>query len=251
MIIYKKLSDNRRIELQNKLANSNNLLDFYHSNLVQKITKFELFKEICNFKKSNPEDDFEKYNIKIPFCDINKITYVKTIELEILQSLVGIIYKININNKNQEDLFSESCKAVLKAMPYYIRPDIKFSTYFYNCIKNHLKCYFRKIKNNECDLYQEMILDKNHVYSGNRNHYPMIKLVRKNYDDEIIEKINKIDFSKLEKCVLEGFLDSKNKLGINSLAKKLINPKTNKPYTRSAISDAWKSVKSKIKKLAA
>lgn len=251
MIIYKKLSDNRRIELQNKLADSNKLLDFYHSNLVQKITKFELFKEICNFKRDNPENDFEKYNIKISSCDINKITYVKTIELEIIQSLVGIIYKINISNKNQEDLFSESYKAVLNAMPYYTRPDIKFSTYFYSCIKNHLKFYFRKNKNNECDLFQEALLDKNHKYSGNRNNYPMIKLVRKNYDDEIIEKINKIEFSELEKFVLEGFLDSKNKLGINSLAKKLINPKTNKSYSRAAVSLAWKRVKSKIKKLAA
>jgi len=65
-------------------------------------------------------------------------------------------------------------------------------------------------------------------------------------NDEI--SLNLEDFTELEKIVLEGFMTSSNNLGIGSLAKKLVNPKTGKPYSRMAITYAWRRVKDKIKK---
>jgi DNA-directed RNA polymerase specialized sigma subunit len=61
-------------------------------------------------------------------------------------------------------------------------------------------------------------------------------------------KFDTSDFSELEKVVLEGFMNSTSNLGISHFAKNLINPKTKKPYTRMAMTYAWRRVKDKIKK---
>jgi RNA polymerase sigma factor (sigma-70 family) len=66
-------------------------------------------------------------------------------------------------------------------------------------------------------------------------------------NDKTID-LNLEEFTELEKIVLEGFMTSNNNLGIGSLAKKLVNPKTGKPYSRMAITYAWRRVKDKIKK---
>lgn len=67
-------------------------------------------------------------------------------------------------------------------------------------------------------------------------------------ENENSVEIDMAEFSELEKVVLEGFMNSKNNLGISHFAKNLINPKTNKPYSRMAITYAWRRVKDKIKK---
>ena len=67
-------------------------------------------------------------------------------------------------------------------------------------------------------------------------------------DNDVEININLNEFSELEKVVLEGFMNSPNNLGISHFAKKLINPKTKKPYSRMAITYAWRRVKEKIKK---
>lgn len=67
-------------------------------------------------------------------------------------------------------------------------------------------------------------------------------------DSDIILNLE-ADLSDLEKTVLKGFLESSTKsLGINSLTKDFINPKTNKPYSRMAVTYAWRRVKEKLSK---
>lgn len=66
-------------------------------------------------------------------------------------------------------------------------------------------------------------------------------------ENNILAIINNLEFSDLEKAVIEGVLNSPNtKLGIGSVSKDLINPETNKPYSRMAFSLAWKRIKKKI-----
>lgn len=66
-------------------------------------------------------------------------------------------------------------------------------------------------------------------------------------DNNILDVIKEIEFSELEKAVLEGVINSPNtKLGLGSFSKDLINPETNKPYSRMAFSLAWKRIKKKI-----
>jgi hypothetical protein len=69
------------------------------------------------------------------------------------------------------------------------------------------------------------------------------------FDLKMMEVVSKIKLSELEKAVLQGFLDSSNsRLGLSSCSKGIINPDTNKPYSRMAFSLAWKRIKKKIEK---
>lgn len=79
--------------------------------------------------------------------------------------------------------------------------------------------------------------------SYNRNSFTI-------HDEENNEDVrfDTSDFSELEKVVLEGFMNSTSNMGISHFAKNLINPKTKKPYTRMAMTYAWRRVKDKIKK---
>lgn len=66
-------------------------------------------------------------------------------------------------------------------------------------------------------------------------------------ENNILAVIESIEFTELEKAVLEGVLNSPStKLGIGYLSKQLINPDTKKPYSRMAFSLAWKRIKKKI-----
>ena len=65
------------------------------------------------------------------------------------------------------------------------------------------------------------------------------------YETSVLDSlIPKLELSELERAVLEGFMKSPtSRLGIGSISKNLINPKTNKPYTRMAFTLAWQRVK--------
>lgn len=66
-------------------------------------------------------------------------------------------------------------------------------------------------------------------------------------ENDILSVIENIEFTDLEKAVIEGVLNSPStKLGIGSFSKQLINPETKKPYSRMAFSLAWKRIKKKI-----
>ena len=68
-------------------------------------------------------------------------------------------------------------------------------------------------------------------------------------DSNILQLVKEIEFSDLEKSVLDGFMNSSSgKLGLNSISRNLINPRTNKPYSRMAFTLAWKRIKEKISK---
>jgi len=74
----------------------------------------------------------------------------------------------------------------------------------------------------------------------NNNHEP-------ERENNIMLVLESLEFSELERAVLDGVLNSPNtRLGIGSISKKLINPKTNKPYSRMAFSLAWKRIKDKV-----
>lgn len=75
-------------------------------------------------------------------------------------------------------------------------------------------------------------------------------VIRNNKDEESCTGfIDVSELTELEHIVLKGFMESSSKnLGINSLAKNLTNPKTGKPYSRMAITFAWRRVKEKLSK---
>lgn len=63
---------------------------------------------------------------------------------------------------------------------------------------------------------------------------------------KIMSVVKNLEMSELERAVLEGFMSSEGRMGLGSVSKNLINPKTNKPYSRMSFSFAWERVKKKI-----
>ncbi len=91
---------------------------------------------------------------------------------------------------------------------------------------------------------------KQYFASGSSRGNLVLSCSNNNFDDSLSagDEIGRLDLTPLEKAVLDGVMQSTSKLGINSVAKNLINPKTGKPFSRMAITYAWRRVKSKINK---
>lgn len=59
--------------------------------------------------------------------------------------------------------------------------------------------------------------------------------------------IDSVKFTGLEKAVLEGFMASEaGKMGLSSGCAGLVNPATGRPYSRAALSAAWKQARKKL-----
>lgn len=59
--------------------------------------------------------------------------------------------------------------------------------------------------------------------------------------------LDSLELTDIERAVLDGFMNSPTgTLGLGSVARTLVNPKTNKPYTRMSFTYAWQRVKKKI-----
>lgn len=91
---------------------------------------------------------------------------------------------------------------------------------------------------------------KQYFASGSSRGNLILSCSNNNFDDSLSteDRMGDLDLTPLEKAVLDGVMQSTSKLGINSVAKNLINPKTGKPFSRMAITYAWRRVKSKINK---
>jgi len=83
--------------------------------------------------------------------------------------------------------------------------------------------------------------------SGSKTYSMKNNILIESLEDVSLDSLNSIEMSQLEKAVLDGFLQSAKGMGLNSISKNIINPKTGKPFTRMAASLAWKRVKEKIK----
>jgi hypothetical protein len=184
-----------------------------------------------------------------------------------------------------EDLESEAIKCVLSALCSYSDSSVCFSTYFYNCVSRHVGGYcsrsnpMSKLSKKAIELKKRFVEEKKKFPNLNLdelissmnmaskdsellrsalNCYFVDSKEIQNKQDHRIDNnlflsldsmdLNSIEMTELEKAVLEGVMhNSGANLGLNSIVKSIINPKTGKPYTRMAASLAWKKVKEKIK----
>jgi folate-dependent phosphoribosylglycinamide formyltransferase PurN len=93
------------------------------------------------------------------------------------------------------------------------------------------------LEKGDCDL---VIIDNSFDETQNKEEKP----------NNMMRIVSDLELTELERAVLEGFVkSSSSKLGLNSVSKTLINPKTNKPYSRMAFTFAWRRIKEKIAKV--
>jgi hypothetical protein len=182
-----------------------------------------------------------------------------------------------------EDLENEALFCAVRSVCSYEDSSICFSTYICTCVERHLDGLLNRtncmskisrkavclkaqyaqlsklensnfentvvrmsISNKDISLLKSALCCSSVSYLDKDN---FDKISCDNHDnfEEVSKCIGNVDLSELEKAVLQGFMESKSSLGINSKAKNIINPKTGKPYSRMAVSYAWRRVKEKIK----
>lgn len=63
----------------------------------------------------------------------------------------------------------------------------------------------------------------------------------------VMDAVSRVNLGPLEKAVLNGFLDSPTgSLGLSKGCRGMVNPETGRPYSRAAISSAWKQARKKL-----
>lgn len=294
-------------EIQNALAESNKILDYYYDKIVinrgklgvvlgnEKINKPKFVAKLLKFRK-NSNQDFEFNRVTIPCSDIDKILISKSLEEFVILKYNNMANSFSFKYKSsvysQEDLYSESILVIINCIYNYTKTDVTLTTYIYNSIKNKIQNIIRKTnplsnysmgcvklyENYERFVNQQKNLNKpcdfdtivNLMELSSKEIKTLTSMIVCNTAEfsselEVSCKVNKVeyeeedfnlvrdcefsDLSELEKAVLEGYLNNTSKsLGINSVAKNLINPRTKKPYSRMAITYAWRRIKDKIKK---
>lgn len=63
----------------------------------------------------------------------------------------------------------------------------------------------------------------------------------------VMKAIEGVEFTALERAALKGFLDSpSDKMGLSKGCAEMVNPETGRPYSRAAVSFAWRQARKKL-----
>lgn len=182
----------------------------------------------------------------------------------------------------QEDLHGEAASAFLKAVLHYDGSS-KFSTFLHVCVQRALrkacskaggfnvpqeirKLTMRVVNKMGRDqmsfdeaVCSEGVSERNigkvlasmsKVYSASEldiRESEMATSVDKPSPSGVRKAIESVELGALEKAVLESFMGSSaDKMGLSEGCSDLVNPKTGRPYSRAALSSAWKQARRKL-----
>lgn len=241
------------------------------------------------FRKNILTGDSELKSI----CDPNELSLisdkVKQIEEDLVLKYQALVNKLAYRWASCEDAVSEANIGLLHAIRGYSNSSVKFMTYAYKTITNHLmvfgdpnyklKSAYTKCKvelendggrfytfEEVCDFMELNDKEKNLLAASMHKNVSLDKVAdsfdksQKNPLDSSILSELKSNFSEIvksihlddwEKIVLNAYLSASNKAGWQTeIARSTINPKTNKPYSRRAPHVAMQRIKEKIKEAA-
>lgn len=244
----------------------------YHRQAKSKPTR-EAFR--VAILKQNRLTDVRVFGVRIPRSAVKKILAVRAVEDELLRKhrrLVGCVIKrmksqLTYSYLDESDLESEGQIALLNCFYGYSNPNIQFSTYAYQAIRNrfikvliasrndrlrqphglaHLVSKMKKLATRYPDAsfdeladYLELSQDQRktlqEVESGPVREYPneynIPHKTAQESRDEILEQIFNLSLTDLERAVVEACIQGSH--GWQSdVARQFINPNTGKPYSR-------------------
>jgi len=185
---------------------------------------------------------------------------------------------------SHEDLIGEAYAASKRATTHFINPNVRFCTFLHWCVSRHLskvccrtnglsslsassvrlKLKYRELSSREGANFDSVVREMNLSSSEASKLQAVLCKAQSSAalsdlavaaepggkDSGLLARVRKLEFSGLERAVLEGFLESSSSgLGLGSISKNLINPDTNKPYSRMAFTFAFRRVKEKIAKI--
>ncbi len=230
-IPFKKIKEEEKIRMEENLREANNILSLYFEKFGISCSRRRFFAQIIQ--------DPDKFDI----CEnhLKILRLAKNIEHDFLCVYSRMIFKIsmqkfkNLNKSfSKDDICSVALEGFLNAFSCFSQENIRFSTYLSSAVKRHIdkfiKSSYRPEKSIDLDLYEEKFESPE---------------ISSNFSFEELHKLEG-KMKNLEKIVFKEFLESKKKINLSELSKKTINPKTQKPYTKAALSLVWGEVKRKI-----
>ena len=285
LVPHVPVGESRKAEIEDILRTGNRLLKRHHEAMkrasgLKKHSRVAFLKMVS--ESFRPGEDVAVGGIVVPAADAESILSVGKVEWELLGSFSSMITQIVRRWSrgrdvclSYDDLTGEAYVAAKLATIHFIDENVRFCTFLHGCVSRHLskicgqtnslsalspsvvrlrlKC--RKLMSREGanfdSVVKEMRLSK---FELSRLRAAMCEVRGSSFDDSasnlddpfvesgLLEKVGKIEFSDLERAVLEGFLGD----GLGSVAKKLVNPATQKPYSRMAFTFAFRRVKEKI-----
>jgi hypothetical protein len=189
---------------------------------------------------------------------------------------------------SREDLVGEAYAAAKRATTHFINPNVRFCTFLHWCVSRHLskvccrtnglsslsasavklKLKYRELSSREGANFDSVVCEMNLSASEASKLQAVLCRVQSSTvldksmsdiavaaepnvkDSGLLDRVRKLELSGLERAVLEGFLESSSSgLGLSSISKNLINPDTQKPYSRMAFTFAFRRVKEKVAKI--
>jgi DNA-directed RNA polymerase specialized sigma subunit len=181
-----------------------------------------------------------------------------------------------------DDMFGEAYKAFLKAFVHY-NGTTRFSTFLYISVQRHISkaCSegpvvripreLRRLTMRVVDRMQggqvsfddavgteglprakvkSLVASMAKVNSASElkiKESDMASVVDKRRLSGVMEAVESVKLGRLEKAVVKGFLEAPTGLmGLSKGCEGMINPNTGRPYSRAAISAAWKKAREKL-----
>lgn len=182
----------------------------------------------------------------------------------------------------EEDLFGEAYKAFLNALIHY-NGKTRFSTFLHICVQRHIVSSCRQghmvrvpseIRRLTMRVVDRMCRERasfdsaveteglsrkktmcvvaamskvNYASDMDMKESEMASLNDRRIPPGIMEAAARVNLGALERAVLKGFLESPSgSKGLSKGCRGMINPHTGRPYSRAAISSAWKQARRKL-----
>lgn len=185
---------------------------------------------------------------------------------------------------SKEDICSAAVEGFLKAFCCFTDENIRFSSYLTYCVERHISKFATSFQNqfrvplktfrlkakvlrhmSEGGLTFDSALEKMNLAKKTKSSliHSMFELVSLESASEIAEKEKEVaserpptpeevaanfqgEFSGLDELVFRELVHTSGNMNLSEVSRRTINPRTGKPYTKMAMSLAWKRVRSRI-----
>jgi DNA-directed RNA polymerase specialized sigma subunit len=282
-IPYRPLSDSRKSELETLLRESNAILKSYNEKIPD-MTRTELLASIAKGRRKFGEVIVAQKDATLMLRTKEVEMEVLCGYSRMINKVVNKWVLGSDTILSMEDLSSEAVAAGLSAVAHYLRDDIKFSTFLVKCVQNQLvracdtatgisydslklRRTYEKLRTREGATFDSIVKEMNITerqvkalqstllsvttessMPEDETFQPTDETNMPSEDAAVVrDVIRSLSLSRLEKIVVNVVMNSRTgELGLSKSCKGVINPDTNKPYSRAALSWAWRSAKKKI-----
>lgn len=219
----------------------------------------------------------------LPLADMAVITNCKSMEQDFLAVYSRLLLKISRqwssrldNSLSKCEICSVAIEAFLKAFCCFTKDDVTFSAYLFKSVERHIQ-RFASRSCNPLSIPDRIVKLKHKVGNMMRGgmsfdssleslglpektglllarsmvevtHLGLEKVAvqAENLGTDTFRLLPAADLSGLDLLVFQEFMNSSGNMNLSDLARKTINPKTGKPYSKMSMSLAWRRVRDRM-----